>query len=324
MSLAFITASEVPARPMSMMWRNRIPRATMTVIAGAPGQGKSSLIALITAELSRQGGVVLLSNSEDDPWAVTRPRLDVAGAILERVHLIPPESAPQLPRELPALKAMVVDTGATCLVLDPVAAHFRPERLVHDRPSLRQLVQLARETHCAVIAVHHTTKVGEVGGPNAGLIGTARAVYIYGYDPADEDRRALSCVKINGVDAPPALIFEHETVEYDADGQAVEAGRLRKVRESNAKAARRRGRRDEHREAACHTWLSEYLAAGVDFSRASMEIRAAGRAEGFGWETLRRAKTTLEVDARRVGGYGAAGHWVWRLPDDHPLRTPVG
>jgi hypothetical protein len=78
-------------------------------------------------------------------------------------------------------------------VLDPIGAHFRPERLAHDRPTLRQLGAVAREAQCAILAIHHTTKLGDVGGPNSGLLGTARAVYVYGYDPDDEDRRALSC-----------------------------------------------------------------------------------------------------------------------------------
>jgi hypothetical protein len=68
--------------------------------------------------------------------------------------------------------------------------------------------------NCAIVAVHHTTKAGEVGGPNSGLRGTARAVYVYGFDPDDEDRRALSVDKINGVAEPPAILFEQEVVEY--------------------------------------------------------------------------------------------------------------
>lgn len=318
----FVSAADVAAQPMRMLWRDRIPAATLSVIAGAPGLGKSSLVAFMVAELSRRGKTVLVSNAEDDIASVTRPRLDAAGAILERVQLVPPDAAVLLPRELASLADWIRATGAACLILDPIAAHFKPERLVHDRPALRKLAHLARTTGCAIVGIHHTTKMGDVGGPNAGLHGTARAVYLYGYDPDDEDRRALSCVKINGFDAPPALIFEHETVEYTAGRKVIEAGRLRKVRESNSKASRSRGRRHEERDAEAHAWLSEYLAEADDCARQANDVRGEGTARGFSWETLRRAKVALEVEHIKRG-FGANGFWLWRLPDEHPLRQPA-
>lgn len=159
------------------------------------------------------------------------------------------------------------------------------------------------------------------GRPCCGLLGTARAVYVYGYDPDDEDRRALSCEKINGVAAPPTLLFEHEVVEYSIGNSLIEAGKLRKIRQSTVRATRRRGRRDPERDAACHAWLSEFLAAGEDCVRASTEVKVAGHAEGYAQATLQRAKVQLQVEHYRVGGYGADGHWTWRLPDEHPLRT---
>lgn len=317
------TADRIDQAPLRTIWRDRLIVGALNLIAGQPGSGKSSLTALMAAELSRQGHTVVISNCEDDPGSVTVPRLQVAGAILERIHIIPPEDAPLFPKELGALAHVVKQTGLKAVILDPIGAHFRPERLAHDRPSLRRLANVAREAQCAVVAVHHTTKAGEVGGPNSGLLGTARAVYVYGYDPDDEDRRALSCEKINGVAQPPTLLFEHEVAEYNLGSQIVEAGRLRKIRQSNVKAQRKRGRRDPERDAACHAWLSELLAGGDDCAVASRDIEQFGAAEGFAQATLQRAKVELQVEHARVGGYGAAGHWVWRLPDDHPLRAPV-
>jgi KaiC/GvpD/RAD55 family RecA-like ATPase len=316
-------AASIPQAALRTIWRDRLIVGTLNLIAGHPGAGKSSLTALIAAELSRQGKTIILSNCEDDPGSVTVPRLAVAGAILERVHVIPPEDAPLFPRELDALEHVVKATGTKLVVLDPIGAHFKPERLAHDRPTLRQLARVARSAGCAIVAVHHTTKMGEVGGPNSGLLGTARAVYVYGYDPDDEDRRALSCEKINGVSAPPTVLFEHEVVEYDVGDLSIEAGRLRKVRQSNVRAARRRGRRDPERDAACHAWLTEFLAGGEDCARASTEVKAAGHAEGYPQATLQRAKVQLQVEHVRLGGYGADGHWTWRLPDEHPLRNPA-
>jgi putative DNA primase/helicase len=316
-----LPATEIPQVALRTIWRDRLIVGALNLIAGQPGIGKSSLTALIAAELSRQGKTIILSNCEDDPGSVTVPRLTVAGAILERVHVIPPEDAPLFPREYEGLEHVIERTGTACVIVDPIGAHFKPERRAHDREVLRQLASIGRRTNCAIVAVHHTTKMGEVGGPNSGLRGTARAVYVYGYDPDDEDRRALSVDKINGVAEPPAILFEQEVVEYSVGDTVLEAGKLRKVRQSNARASSRRGRHDPERDAACHAWLSEYLAGADDCARASTDVKNAGREEGFGEQTLRRAKTTLQVEHYRVGGYGANGHWTWRLPDEHPLRT---
>jgi putative DNA primase/helicase len=314
-------AAEIEQAALRLLWRDRLIVGAINLIAGQPGAGKSSLTALIAAEVSRKG-TVIISNCEDDPSSVTVPRLAAAGAILERVHVIPPDDAPAFPRELEGLEHVVRETGTKLVVIDPIGAHFSPERLAHDRTSLRRLAAVARRAQCAIVAVHHTTKMGEVGGPNSGLLGTARAVYVYGYDPDDEDRRALSCVKINGADAPPTMLLEHETAEHAVGNTLVAAGRLRILRESNTKASRSRGRHHADRDAECHAWLSEFLAAGEDCARAWGDVRNHGTDLGYGWETLRRAKVSLEVEHVRAG-QGAAAYWVWRLPDEHPLRQPA-
>jgi AAA domain len=329
--VSLLRASEVSPRILPMLWRERIPAAALSVIAGKPGLGKSTLSTSIAAELSVIGYHVLISNLEDDLAAVVRPRLDVAGADLDRIHLIPPPLAPLLPGGLAELERAILDTEASCCFIDPWEAHFTQARRAHDRSLLRQVVQLARDTRCAIIAVHHTVKqnadgtaLAAIGGPSGGLVGTARAVYVYGYDPEDEDRRALACAKINGVDEPAMLVIEHETVDYWTQGLDLEAGRLRLVEEvsADARVVLKKGRRLRDRDSECQEWLSHYLAHSPDCRRPSREIRAEGSRVGFGWATLRRAGITLKTEKVRVGESGrtGGGYWAWRLPDDHPLR----
>jgi hypothetical protein len=316
--------------PWEMLWRERIPVGCLVVIAGPPGMGKSTLETAIAAELSQEGRVGIISNLEDDPESVITPRLMAAGADLSKVFLVQPQDAPKLPRELDRLAHLVRSSGASYLILDPIQAHFDPERRLHDRRHLATLMQLARETGCAIIGMHHTTKSGfktnvsaieAIGGPQGGLSGAARAVYLYGYDPEDEDRRCLACAKLNGLDRPPALIIEHEAVEVKAPGAAIEAGLLRFVEEAvrDTEDVLSRGQRHRSRDAEAVEWVSEFLADGAGCARPVGEVRSAARELEFSWPTILRAATTIGIERQKLG-FGADGFWNWRLPDLHPLR----
>lgn len=324
--LAFVKAGDVQLAPWETMWRERIPVGVITVIAGRPGMGKSTLEAAIAAELSAEGRTGIVSNLEDDVEAVVAPRLIAAGADMNRVLLVRPEYAPRLPGELGKLERMVRETGATYVLLDPVAAHFSPPRTLDDRAVLARMMAFCRETRCSFIFVHHTTKSGshavdKIGGASGGMTGAARSVYVYGYNPADRDQRALACVKMNGQEPPPTLIIEYETVEVSAGGALVDAGRLRFVEESNATAEEvlERGSTDEDRDADCATWVTLFLAAGGDSLRLMGDVTSEGRKAGFADATLKRAAVELHCERGWVNLDGNR-FWYWRLPKGHPLR----
>jgi putative DNA primase/helicase len=44
------------------------------------------------------------------------------------------------------------------------------------------------------------------------------------------------------------------------------------------------------------------------------DIRSQAKEAGLSWATVRRAKAKLGVTVKREGGFGGAGHWIWRLP----------
>lgn len=322
--LGTVSAANVPVAPVIRIWNERFIVGTLNLVAGEPGAGKSNLAAEIAGGLSRKGLIGIVSNAEDDAGSVTIPRLLAADAILERIHVIPLDDTPLFPDELEGLEHVIRTAGIHYVILDPISAHFNPERLIYNRPFLRRLASIARATNCMILGVHHTTKSGLVAGPNSGLLGSCRAVYIYGFDANDEDRRALHCHKINGVEAPPTMVIEHETVEVlDKEGNPVEAGRLRVVGQSNNRASRKRPRRNAERDAACAKWLTEFLAACEDCEATSNSIKQACREEGYSQETLRRAKVSLEIEHLRKG-WGGDGAWYWRLPEDHPARQSQG
>jgi hypothetical protein len=53
--------------------------------------------------------------------------------------------------------------------------------------------------------------------------------------------------------------------------------------------------------------------AAKEVFRQAKELRLSER-------TIKRAKRLLKVEARRVGGIGAKGHWEWFLPSETSER----
>lgn len=314
-----LSVHDLEPAPVKMVWRKRFPVGALSVIAGEPGAGKSMVACLIAAELSRARKHVLISNVEDDPESVTVPRLEALQADGHRITLVPPEKYPKLPADFDKLDLWMGGTRAKLVILDPIAAHFRPEGKVYERAALQQLALLAKKHKAAIVGIHHFTKSGSVGGPNGGLVGTARAVYRYGHDPRDEDQTVLSCVKINWSPMasayPPGLVFTFEPAVFPARRSGkVTAMRLRCIGEANVQATRYRGQTDQEQEAEAHAFLSELLALAPDCALDIAEVVEHGRGVGFSWGALNRASTTLGIEHASAR---------WRLPDDHPLRKGV-
>jgi putative DNA primase/helicase len=260
-----------------------------------------------------------MSNTEDDPEQVVVPRLRSLDADPARVQLVQFQHTPSFPKDFEKLAAWIKGVGAKIVFLDPIAAHFTPERYVHDRGVLRELVQIAQVCECAIVGVHHFTKTGTVGGPNGGLVGTARAVYRYGFDPRDEDQRVMSCVKINvtplGATHPAGLVFAFEPVIFpEKRGRKVVLGRMRVIGRANVQARRAPGHRDKEQEAEAHAFLSELLALAPDCELPLVKVVECGAGQGFSWGALNRAATVLGIEHENS---------TWRLPDEHPLRKQL-
>jgi hypothetical protein len=87
-----VTLADVRAEPVEWLWPERIPLGAITVLAGDPGLGKSSLSIDLAARLSRgvlggKPGNVLMLTAEDPLAQVVRPRLEAAGADLDRIRV---------------------------------------------------------------------------------------------------------------------------------------------------------------------------------------------------------------------------------------------
>jgi RecA-family ATPase len=97
--LEVVRVADVQSEPVRWLWPNRSALGKVSLIAGDPGLGKSILTLTMAAHVSRGRpwpvdrtvcplGDVLLVSGEDDLADNVRPRLEAAGADLERISMV--------------------------------------------------------------------------------------------------------------------------------------------------------------------------------------------------------------------------------------------
>lgn len=320
-------ASDVRPEPVSWLWEDRIPHGMVTVIGGFPGVGKSTILHDVAARVSQLGKTVLVVTAEDHLAMVARPRLEAAGADLERVHFL--TEPLNLPEDASRLGKDVRDMSASLLVLDPLVAFIGDEvnthRDHHVRRVLAPLADLAESTGVAVLVVIHTNKAAgneplmRISG-SIGFTGAARSVLLAADDPQDEGRRILAVVKNNLAAYPPPWAYtivgvelpdgiRTSKIQWTGEAPEVDPRELLMARDPEERSAR------EEAEAL----LRE---AGVlKAPRLASELQAAAQAQGISEKTLQRARRSLHVPAW-PDGFG--GVWYWGPRARHGLDTQSG
>jgi hypothetical protein len=272
----------------------------ITLVAGKPDQGKGLFAAHVAAEISRAGGNVLYSAAEDSEGLMTRPRLEAAGADLDRVHLW----RFQLPRHGKEMGQYVVDMDS-----DNIGSVLKP------------MTDLIEVTGTSVLLVEHALKrvpksghpLDAIGGSSSGLPAAARAAFVFGRDPADDDRRIIAPAKFNLGEWPMAMAFELDTQELDKVGEIpyllfdeemeYDAMQLFATRQQPGK----RGAPNDKRAAAAE-WLTTYLAENGPTSAGDVQEDAKH------WQMSRK---TLERAAADMGiKKGSGRNSKWDLPDE--------
>jgi AAA domain len=158
--------SEVQPRQVRWLVPGHIPLRAFTLV-GVGGLGKSTWLIARAGDLSLRGVDVIIVSFEDTAEEVIRPRLEAAGADLDRVHEMVLKDARDidtmsLPRDLDQLRELVQSVTARLIVIDPVVAaietKFDAHKDQHVRHILGHLVRLAEEEDAAVAGVGHLNK----------------------------------------------------------------------------------------------------------------------------------------------------------------------
>jgi hypothetical protein len=192
----------------------RIPCGQVTILAAPGGAGKSFFAADLTARISRGDALpdgsagalpapVAFVGLEDSPEASTIHRLTAAKADLQMVIDASegPSGAPfDLTTDLPMLYELNDRAGGLRLVVVDTLSAASPVSLTAvatvRNKILRPLQAFAAASGAAVLAVHHTTKAGEIAGSKA-IVDGVRQVLMIERDTADPRIRQLRVHKTN-------------------------------------------------------------------------------------------------------------------------------
>ena len=229
-----VCMDDVRPEPVPWLWKSWLPLEALAVLDGDPGLGKSTLTLDLAARVSRgwamppgggpaadPAGVVLLS-AEDSLKHTIRPRLEVAGADLTRVHHFDAvrqgeaERAPVLPWDMDLLADWVEGRGVRLIIVDPLTAYLTQEHDAHKdqdvRQALRPLAKLAERLHVCILFLRHLNKLSTGaalyrGTGSIAITGSARAAMVSGRDPEDESRHVLAMNKLNLAARPASLAY---------------------------------------------------------------------------------------------------------------------
>jgi hypothetical protein len=341
--------SGVEPKRVHWAWKDWIAAFTLNLLAGPEGVGKSTFLAWLSAEFTRGTlpgehfglpGAVLIAALEDDLAATLRPRMEVAGADLDRVaHIDGPDGGGlRLPEHLDLLRESIrsfLPDAPKLVIVDPIkgttAVKTRDESEV--RPFLQMLLDISAETGATFVGGLHFKKgarledfaAWKVSGDPA-WTQVPRSVLFFDEDPeADEDdpdARLIAHAKCNLARRQQTLTARIVSAQIESKDGLIETSRmiLGGVSMVSADDLGKRDREQQTAQGDAQDFLLAYLSDGKEHE--SGDVKAAAEKDGHSDRTIKRAARKLGVAQRREGS-GASHRSLWSLTNDGPTG-PTG
>ncbi len=197
--------------PVRWLWPGRVPIGKVTVIFGGCNAGKSIVALNLAARVSAGAdwpdgrgkaprGKVMLMSREDHLGDTVRPRLDRAGAVVERIIVLNTVTRVTAGREVrremtmadqdDLERAVQIARGVRLVVIDPLSAYFdsdMPSRR-RIRPPIARLTDLAERYALAVIVTAEMDGRDGLGfGANRALMSVVRTAWMLAPVPGPVD-----------------------------------------------------------------------------------------------------------------------------------------
>ena len=329
-------ASAIKPRKQRWLIPDMIPLNTMTIFAGAGGEGKSTMVLDIAAKLSRgelDGDVTepastLILSVEDDWETVMVPRLMAARADLDYILKFDVESyvaesgesfetKAVLPLDVDGISDIVREHNVKLIVFDPAQSFMTgdPNKGIDVRRSFEPISQIAQSHDLAVLLIAHFNKdSGSVGSKLSGSHAWRDLTRSYWGFAADEDsgKRVFSQDKGNYSKTTGAS-FEFDIVDtpVEIDGKIEGLGAVGNIQKTDVTVGdiiSREPESDLSGREECANWLLAFLDR-EPFEYKRSEILEAARAQKFSERTLVRAKASAGVGDYQTG-FPASSFWT--------------
>jgi len=323
--------------PVDWLWHGWLALAKVHILAGAPGQGKTTIaVGALAATVTNGGrwpdgtqceaGNVVIWSGEDDPADTLLPRFIAGGGDRSRVFFVqgthdenglqPFDPARDMDALLQAIDAV---GGARLVIIDPVVSAVTGDshKNTEVRRALQPLVDAAAAGRFAVLGITHFSKGGQGADPTQRVIGSvafsavARVVLVAARvkGPDGEDRRILARSKSNI--GPDDGGFEYHLEQVQAL-PGIEASRIAwgaAVAGSARELLTDVGEDDEQRPRdSAADFLRQVLADGPTPAKL---VKSEAAEAGHSWNTVRRAADDLLVIKKKGG---MSDGWYWQLP----------
>lgn len=338
--LEVVRACDIQPEPISWLWKEWLALGKLHLLAGLPGQGKTTIAMSLCSTVSGGGlwpdgtnskaGSVLIWSAEDDLSNVLIPRLAASGDLSRCRFITGTRIADELrsfdpARDIAELERYAQTMGdIKLLVLDPIVTVVSGDSHNNNdvRRSLQPLVDFAMRWNVAILGLTHLSKGSAGADPvlrvigSVGFVAVARAVFLVQKLRQSDgvERGVFVKAKANASTSDGGFSYAIEKVVLD---EKVETTRIRWGEALRGSAAELLGE-DSEKNSEQFALMKALQMELEDGPIPATRIMESLKELGFSESQIKRASMKLGV---RKEKQGMLGPWTWSLPIPRPIQT---